>query len=731
MSGVVRFDQLDQSTQAKIRANIEKMEAQKAPQADIEHYLRDVEHLATVDDSSSSTEPAQPAPGASPNAKPRNSGMLQAALDAVPFATKGMAAIDAALPGGGTYDEELEGRKAGLAQFRKEHPKQSIGATVIGAVAPAIATLGASVPGEAATLAPKLPLLARMYRGAKLGAGYGALQGASEAHGSVGDYEDKMTKGAAAGGFFGGLGTAVGAGLAAGARKVGLPNAISKGAQALADNTTAGGTANRFLSRIANALGTKGEASATVAGRAIADEAGGHVPTPATPGVPAIALDQGGPQVEKLAQGIVHGPPSEGGTKLVNTINKRASGMKSSVTNAIEQGTGVAPGEGMSPLRQALAEQAAEADKLYAAARKASEGVAVDSPALKEVMKTPTGQSAYAWAVEQKANRMRQLVPVERPPVGMDEATWARKNALATERGMPTIKGPIEELPDPEVLHFMKQYLAKVSRLGVRDGAAGKVATEAQSNVGLWSKIRAELPEEWQTADAAFAKKQKLIDMMDAGRNVFRTQTNPAGNARKAVQTSLDAIPGRVKDAEQAEALRTGVGMAAQDRASQLGAPGKAQSPGRLFGSDTDVQRMKLGFKTPEQGDQFQRLVSAWDRVAKQKQRVLGNSATSGRNVEQAARAPDRATLGFFSNIIRGNFGRALGGVGGEAETAIDRARRVAVDKEIANILTSPKTTAISEARLASLLRLRLGTRASRLLPAVTGSAASQKTTQD
>jgi hypothetical protein len=148
MSGVVRFDQLDQSTQAKIRANIEKMEAQKAPQADIEHYLRDVEHLATVDDSSSSTEPAQPAPGASPKAKPRNSGMLQAALDAVPFATKGMAAIDAALPGGGTYDEELEGRKAGLAQFRKEHPKQSIGATVIGAVAPAIATIGASVPAK-------------------------------------------------------------------------------------------------------------------------------------------------------------------------------------------------------------------------------------------------------------------------------------------------------------------------------------------------------------------------------------------------------------------------------------------------------------------------------------------------------------------------------------------------------------------------------------------------------
>jgi hypothetical protein len=734
MSGVVRFDQLDQSTQAKIRANIEKMESQNAPQTDIEHYLRDVEHLAPVDDSSSSNS-TQPAPSAPSKAKPRNSGMLQAALDAVPFATKGMAAIDAALPGGGTYDEELEGRKAGLAQFRKEHPKQSIGATVIGAVAPAIATLGASVPGEAATLAPKLPLLARMYRGAKLGAGYGALQGASEAHGSVGDYEDKMTKGAATGGFFGGLGTAVGAGLAAGARKVGLPNAISKGAQALADNTTAGGTANRLLSRIANALGTKGEASATVAGRAIADEAGGHVPTPATPGVPSIALDQGGPQVEKLAQGIVHGPPSEGGTKLVNTINKRASGMKTSVQTAIERGTGVGPGEGMSPVRQALAEQAAEADKLYSAARKATEGVPVDSPALKEVLQTPTGQDAYRWAVGQKADRLRKMPTVERT-IDSPDLTSMVEQGIPRDKAIGVLgKGASttvsETMPDPEVMHYMKQYLSKVARLGVRDGAAGKVATEAQANVGLWGKISDELPDVWKTADKAFARKQRLIDMMDAGRNVFRTQTNPSGNARKAVQTSLDAIPGRVKDAEQAEALRTGVGMAAQDRASQLGAPGKAQSPGRLFGSDTDVQRMKLGFKTPEEGDQFQRLVSAWDRVAKQKQRVLGNSATSGRNVEQAARAPDRATLGFFANIIRGNFGRALGSVGGEAETAIDRARRVAVDKEIANILTSPKTTAISEARLASLLRLRLGTRASRLLPAVTGSAASQKTTQD
>jgi hypothetical protein len=55
----------------------------------------------------------------------------------------------------------------------------------------------------------------------------------------------------------------------------------------------------------------------------------------------------------------------------------------------------------------------------------------------------------------------------------------------------------------------MKQYLSKVARLGVRDGAAGKVATEAQANVGLWGKIRGELPDVWKTADDAFAKKQK------------------------------------------------------------------------------------------------------------------------------------------------------------------------------------------------------------------------------
>jgi hypothetical protein len=582
MSGVVRFDQLDQSTQAKIRANIEKMEAQKAPQADIEHYLRDVEHLATVDDSSS-TEPAAPATSSAPKVKPRASGMLQSALDAVPFATKGMAAIDAALPGGDSYDNNLESRKAGLAEFKKAHPKQALAGTVIGAVAPAIATMGASAPAEGAALLPKASLIARMWKGAKIGAGYGAVQGASEAHGSVGDYEDKMTKGAATGGFFGGLGTAVGAGLAAGARKVGLPNAISKGAQALADNTTAGGTANRFLSRIAEALGTKGEASTAVAGRAIADEAGGHVPAPATPGVPAIALDQGGPQVEKLAQGIVHGPPSEGGTKLVNTINKRASGMKSSVTNAIEQGTGVGAGEGMSPIRKALGEQAAEADKLYSAARKAAEGVPVDSPALKEVLQTPTGQDAYRWAVGQKADRLRKMPTVTRTVDSPDLTTMVNQGIPRDKAigvlGKDATTTQSETLPDPEVLHFMKQYLSKVARLGVRDGAAGKVATEAQANVGLWGKIRGELPDVWKTADDAFAKKQRLIDMMDAGRNVFRTQTNPAGNARKAVQTSLDAIPGRVKDAEQAEALRTGVGMAAQDRASQLGAPGRRSRP--------------------------------------------------------------------------------------------------------------------------------------------------------
>lgn len=644
-------------------------------------------------------------------------------LDAIPFGTKTKAATDAALFGG-TYDQRLGSAKAGIEEYRRENPKKAIAATLLGAAAPAVATLGASLPEEGALLAPKATLAAKMFRGMASGAGYGALQGASEAHGSLEDYEDKVKQGLATGGVIGAVGSAAGAGIAAAARKTGIPRLLSNTAARLASKTEEGGPVNRILTRLAQSLGDRGEANTLVGQRSAMDRAAGFTPNDMR-GVPVLALDQAGPNTEKLAQGIVHGPAGPGQAQLVGAMNFRAEQMKPSITKAITEGTGVAPGQGMEPLRNLIKEQSAEADQLYGAARKATEGQAVKSPTLDAVMQSPVGKQAYAWAVAQKANR---LSPMPTANAMSPDAERLAQMGVPHEKIIAALGDQAvtpETVPDPETLHYMKQYLANVAKLGVRDGAEGKLATQAQGAVSVWGMIRGELPPEWQAADQAFAHKAKMIGAMNEGRNVFRTQVNPAGRPRAAVQNSLDALEQRTAKAapDAQQATRTGVGMAAQERAAKLGS--SVKSPGRIFGGEANEARMRLGFQDPEKAQQFQRLVSAWDQIQAQNQRILGNSATGGRVAEQAARAPDQATAGFFRELVHGNFGRALSTIGGQASSAAEKAHRVEVDREIANILTSKSPDALDEARLAALLRLRLGNASTRLLPRLAASDAT------
>jgi hypothetical protein len=172
----------------RILRNITALRQQAASEHDIETYLTEHEHLTPTGSASDDGGFRGHGAGRDFGQEERRSGMLQAALDAVPFATKGMAAIDAMRPRGLSYGQSLLNRKAGLAGFRAEHPKQAIGATIVGAVLPAIATLGTSAPEEAALLAPKVSLGGRILRGAAQGAGYGAVQGASQARGGPEDY---------------------------------------------------------------------------------------------------------------------------------------------------------------------------------------------------------------------------------------------------------------------------------------------------------------------------------------------------------------------------------------------------------------------------------------------------------------------------------------------------------------------------------------------------------------
>lgn len=656
-------------------------------------------------------------------------GMIQTALDAVPFATKAMSAIDAAIPGGNSYEQNLLNRRSMIAAFQERHPGQALAGTIAGAAGPIIATLGTSAPTDAALLAPKATLLGRIAKGALTGIGLGAVQGASQAHGSLSDYAKEIGIDAGVSGALGGvlpIGTGVAGYLA---KKVGAPAFASRVAQATADVLPAGSAPNRFLARLAATTGPRGEAASVIGQRVAMDDAAGAGPTvPITPGMPSLALDRGGPNVQGLAENVVN-RPGTGKAVLVNAIKSRQAKMQPAIQTAIAEGTGVGPGTGLQPLRSAIQAQSKEAGEMFGAARAATEGQGVQSPTLEAARQTPIGQQAEAWARVQKANRMKQLptITTEQPSDAAQQlaSMGVSQDRIVAALGDQATEKSTQELPDPELLHYMKQYIAHVAKMGVHDGAEGKLATQAQGLLGVWGDIRDELPPVWRAADDAFAKHARQIDQMNAGRNIFRTQENPAGPARKAVQTSLDAVEQRTANAspEEQNAFRTGVGIAAQTRAERLGTPGGPQSPGRLFGG-ANAKRMDLGFQTPEQAAGFQQRVTGWDAVQQQANSILGNSRTATRGAEEAARMKPDASANVATELLRGNVGNAIRAIGSDASNQADNLARQRVDAEIARILANPNPSALDEARVSALLRYRAGTIGGRLLPRLAGNEA-------
>lgn len=384
-----------------------------------------------------------------------------------------------------------------------------------------------------------------------------------------------------------------------------------------------------------------------------------------------MALDRGGANLEGLASGVVK-RPGIGNSIIRNALEERQQQMRPAVTQAFDEttGTNATQGEalinkladehaqidntsrvakavaqdaraakpsttaptpleawrqqvggdvsgGLQQLRQMIGEQSAEAKQLFGAAREATRGQPMQSPTLDQIRQTPVGQFAEKWALAQKANRNSPLATVpgrEIVPAEMSAAEWAGVQERSRVRGMsvPSFgRSPDETVPDPETVHYMKQMLAKVARMGMNDGAQGTMATQAQGALQQWGAIRQEMPDVWQQADAAFAKKARMIDAFNTGRNIMRTQTNPAGTARQGVAKSLDAVELAHAEAtpEEQHALRagaqsaiteyfrgggsqTGFARQLQDPASAMSrrvvlATGDEQAPQRLAGSLT------------------------------------------------------------------------------------------------------------------------------------------------
>lgn len=462
---------------------------------------------------------------------------------------------------------------------------------------------------------------------------------------------------------------------------------------------SAGATASRLLRPAqTKTLAINGREIASVEGRvpraareAIAERRAQDVATGAERNVPShralppMALDEMGPAVQGYAEAIAN-RPGAGGVQIREALGARQRGMREAVSSELERGTGVTRDAGMNPLREQIAKAGAAMDEAYTAARAATEGQAVQSATLDAIATTPVGRAALEWGRLQKANRMQKL-----PRAEVDNATavaGAGDDALTIERstGASALDAPeFKSFPDPETLHYAKQYLANAARMGVRDGTGGTVAVQAQGALSVWGKIRAELPPQWRAADAVAAEHFRLVDAMNEGRNVYRTPSNPTGKPRGVVQKSLDALEQRQRAAPDAEAAarRTGAGMAAHERlrAADL----STRSPSRILArSEQTARQTRMGFADDAAFEDFQGALRAWDAANVQAQRITGGSQTARRGADGsgAGAVKPSALMDGPKAIAR----RMVDAVVGAKQLR----NQQAVEAEVARMLTSP-----------------------------------------
>jgi hypothetical protein len=126
------------------------------------------------------------------------------------------------------YDENVANQRDQLKTGQEQHPVASAIGGVAGAILPAIATLGASLPESAALAAGKSTLGRTMIKSAGIGAAQGAAYGFGSAEGGVADRLPGAAEGALIGGAVGAAAPAVISGVGAVARKV-IPQRLLPG----------------------------------------------------------------------------------------------------------------------------------------------------------------------------------------------------------------------------------------------------------------------------------------------------------------------------------------------------------------------------------------------------------------------------------------------------------------------------------------------------------------------
>jgi hypothetical protein len=208
---------LSPEERARIRRNVEKMQAAKAPPEHIQAYLRDVEKLAPTVKPPQAGEPRMaPVVASIPETTPGRQFLTEvgqgASLGFMDEALGGMNALPGGAGGktaGERYRYARDLVRAADADAKKAHP---VGSAATQAASGVLTSLPAMLPRAAKLVTTPLTLGQQVATGAKAGAATGAAYGAASGVGNAeGGLEDRARAGAAGAVYGAAGGAALGA----------------------------------------------------------------------------------------------------------------------------------------------------------------------------------------------------------------------------------------------------------------------------------------------------------------------------------------------------------------------------------------------------------------------------------------------------------------------------------------------------------------------------------------
>jgi hypothetical protein len=538
------------------------------------------------------------------------------------------------------FQQGAEKTRAVGRSYEEEHPVASRALDVAGSMLPIVATGGASAEGG-------------FGRAALQGAKYGAVGGAGTSEGGIADRAKGAAQGGALGAFLGPLLEGGAAVVKGGARALGIPELVSKVAQALADRLPAGLVQNT-LETVSGTTGTKGVASKEITKRLISEgktpgSVAGEVKarTAASGEKPEILADYS-PEAASLTKAVTK-EPGPGRAAVNRTLTARAAGTRQRLAADV----GSAPSAPATQQLEALVrDREASGAKLFPKAYAAG-AAGIDDPAINEILARPSFRRAYQMAQQMAADEgislpTKDVIPPPPKGVNVDPAKWeaaVRQN------------GKVESVPVPDVrtIHYITRAVNRMIDQGfegkapIVDSQHAKVLQDALGD--LRQRIGSQVPD-FQTALDDYSARSGKIEALQTGRDILKyvggvrtpKQATGAGDplALKAARQGIDGLEAAVHNMKPDERalFRQGAQSAIQSAINKVPATVEGSTVTvlrRIFGNAPEGARwQRLLFDSPGEASRFQDALSRERGMAATKAKMGGSDTAENMNERES-----------------------------------------------------------------------------------------------